>query len=711
MPGRALAMQVAQSSKQLPPQQAHQHARPISLLLEHTAPGQTAPALISLPMAPHETISSLKLRVRSSSQFTRDHVLVLGDRQLLDHETVGQLAHSAKHHGSSPGYLHILVRLKDVESVELRSNQNRSIDWKASKGLRVLNGSTDDESPTLRRSSSALTNLLSDGAKRAPSPTNLAQSDQQRPLSRSSSVAGEGIVHLVVQKPYQLGWRHKPGADRVELSISADTTAGAVAAQLEKLDSLPVGNHRLSFNGRLLASHQSLASYGIGSRAVLELAPLDPLHDDVSSRPGYCISAAGSSRRMIKREDKGSPPLNSPAHALFKGWQAAQAGLASGLVPQLTPTSSGGTYFCKGSDGTKVAVLKPADEEPYGVNNPRTSLGRSPDGHGLRKGIKPGEGAIREVAAFLLDHKGIAGVPPTALVTCKASHMPSTTLDEADSVQPPAPSAAKETAVAAVRRGFMAGGLTQAASKRRSSDITPTAKDSAAATTSQAAAAAAKYGEKLSSLQMFVIADTDCEEQGPSSFSAHEVHKIAQLDMRLANADRNASNILARRGGSRGWTLIPIDHGYCLPSSFQDISFEWMNWPQARVPFSKELREYIAAIDCEADMALLAAHGLHLRSDCKRVARATTLVLQMGAVRNLTPFAIASVMCRESLTKSPLEKLHVRALQLSRGKAFLSLTSDAAALSSASDHEEAYFHHLRELLVQYLDEVHSEEGC
>ena len=31
-----------------------------------------------------------------------------------------------------------------------------------------------------------------------------------------------------------------------------------------------------------------------------------------------------------------------------------------------------------------------------------------------------GEGAIREAAAFLLDHGGFAGVPPTALVN--ASH-------------------------------------------------------------------------------------------------------------------------------------------------------------------------------------------------------------------------------------------------------------------------------------------------
>lgn len=80
-----------------------------------------------------------------------------------------------------------------------------------------------------------------------------------------------------------------------------------------------------------------------------------------------------------------------------------------------------------------------------------------------------------------------------------------------------------------------------------------------------------------------------------------------------------------------------------------EYGHRWVNWPQARVPFSQETREYIAAIDCEADLALLATHGLHLRSDCQRVARATTLVLQMGAARNLTPFAIASVMCRWGL--------------------------------------------------------------
>jgi len=43
---------------------------------------------------------------------------------------------------------------------------------------------------------------------------------------------------------------------------------------------------------------------------------------------------------------------------------------------------------------------------------------------GLRKGVRPGEGAVREVAAFLLDHEHFAGVPPTALVSCYNSSSP-----------------------------------------------------------------------------------------------------------------------------------------------------------------------------------------------------------------------------------------------------------------------------------------------
>uniref|UniRef100_A0A0E0FEE0 1-phosphatidylinositol 4-kinase n=1 Tax=Oryza meridionalis TaxID=40149 RepID=A0A0E0FEE0_9ORYZ len=44
--------------------------------------------------------------------------------------------------------------------------------------------------------------------------------------------------------------------------------------------------------------------------------------------------------------------------------------------------------------------------------------------------------------------------------------------------------------------------------------------------------------------------------------------EICVLDIRLANADRHTGNILTCRDEQgHGLSLVPIDHGYCLPES------------------------------------------------------------------------------------------------------------------------------------------------
>ena len=44
-------------------------------------------------------------------------------------------------------------------------------------------------------------------------------------------------------------------------------------------------------------------------------------------------------------------------------------------------------------------------------------------------------------------------------------------------------------------------------------------------------------------------AEGDCEERGISHLPAHEVHKIAVLDMRLGNCDRNGGELKSRFHG------------------------------------------------------------------------------------------------------------------------------------------------------------------
>lgn len=67
------------------------------------------------------------------------------------------------------------------------------------------------------------------------------------------------------------------------------------------------------------------------------------------------------------------------------------------------------------------------------------------------------------------------------------------------------------------------------------------------------------------------------------------------------------------------------------------------------------------------------------------------MLLKKAAAKDLTPFAIASIMCREGTHKSPMEKLHSRALALAR--------------CSASVDEEAYLRHMSDSLDDYLDQL------
>lgn len=206
---------------------------------------------------------------------------------------------------------------------------------------------------------------------------------------------------------------------------------------------------------------------------------------------------------------------------------SALDGLVKGKTPIRSSEGTGGTYLMLDGSGNKyVAVFKPIDEEPLAVNNPQ-NLPLSPTGEGLKRGTKVGEGAFREVAAFLLDHPktgprsfsnggeiGFSGVPPTALVQClhNGFHYPD---------------------------GFQWS----------------------------------PENIKIGSLQLFMSNYGNCEDIGPQDFPVEEVHKISVFDIRTANADRHAGNILVNKGENGRTMLTPIDHGYCLPEKVRPFYF------------------------------------------------------------------------------------------------------------------------------------------
>ncbi|KAL4565418.1 hypothetical protein LXL04_029512 [Taraxacum kok-saghyz] len=308
-----------------------------------------------------------------------------------------------------------------------------------------------------------------------------------------------------------------------------------------------------------------------------------------------------------------NPNLKIPP-VIWNMLNSASEGLKKLKKPIRSSEGTGGAYFMQHPSGkTYVAIFKPIDEEPMAVNNPH-GLPPSTNGEGLKRGTKVGEGALREVAAYILDHPltgprstkttiGFSGVPPTIMVKCLN--------EEFNHPQ-----------------GYNSS----------------------------------EKNIKVGSLQMFVKNCGSCEDMGPKDFPINEVHKITVFDIRTANADRHAGNILMNREDGR-IVLTPIDHGYCLPENFKDCTFDWLYWPQAREPYSIETLDYIKKLDVEEDIALLRSYGWDLSLECARTFRISTMLLKKGASKGLSPFTIGQIMCRETLNKeSVIEKIVEKAL-------------------------------------------------
>ena len=226
-----------------------------------------------------------------------------------------------------------------------------------------------------------------------------------------------------------------------------------------------------------------------------------------------------------------------------------------GLKPELVLDGTGGTYFLHDARKFKVAVFKPGDEEPYAENNPRGYVKQVMAGNAyeddfesgmsMRAGVKPGESCLREVAAYLLDHDGFSGVPMTTLA--EAKHPTFNTNG-----------AGLTTA---------AGGASMGRHSLISSSIN-----------------APTGVKKVGSVQEYIHAECTMDDLSPSKLNADEVHKIAILDIRLMNADRNAANLLCKRRSDNTLELIPIDHGLCLRTACDVAWFDWcwLDWPQLK---------------------------------------------------------------------------------------------------------------------------------
>lgn len=340
------------------------------------------------------------------------------------------------------------------------------------------------------------------------------------------------------------------------------------------------------------------------------------------------LETASESERIRKLTFGQSPQIDSLVKSVSRA-------LDKNILPVKKSIGVSGLYQLKNACRSVVALFKPIDEEPVsevetvspsdskqitqnvpesdsnklsGMKVPNVQWGRmmrrgrnfAPNigRPSVRKGLYSGELAEREVAAFMLDSKGIHGVPPTCMVEIDGSCFP----------------------------------LANSGSKP-----------------------ASKHG----SCQKFMANNGVVSNISFNKFSTKEVQKIAILDLRILNCDRNEGNILFRRNPENDQIeLIPIDHGLSLPDTLElyDSDLIWITWPQAFLQIEPELMDYIMTLDPKSNFYEL-KNNLNMRSRCLRNFRIAETFLKKCAEAGLSLGRIAKLMYRTNENaRSDLEK-------------------------------------------------------
>lgn len=365
--------------------------------------------------------------------------------------------------------------------------------------------------------------------------------------------------------------------------------------------------------------------------------------------------------------------IDNPIKTLVtKSWK----GLKLGFSPTLCESGVGGTYFMHDEHNRTIGVFKPQDEEMGCLNNPKgfTPKSDSYKDDSAKRGVLVGEAAYRECAAYLLDHEHFAGVPATDLVVCNhpcfSSSLP--LVPSADDnvkigsfqeykehdfdAQDISPSKASKFPVNEVHKIAILdirlfntdrhGGNILVRKVRNNTNRLRRSSDYEDSDFEYDAVPRRTY-------------DSDADENGVMDNQMQfrmDIGSDEEDDDRYYNYDSSDSE------ESVSYTLIPIDHGYTLPHTLSGLSdswFEWLNWPQARTPFSEDAKAYISRLDADKDIALLRQKfGDWIRPECYKVLKITTMWLKIGAHLGLTPYDIGQMMCRKNVDlPSDLEKM------------------------------------------------------
>lgn len=284
--------------------------------------------------------------------------------------------------------------------------------------------------------------------------------------------------------------------------------------------------------------------------------------------------------------------LSSEAFDLIRD---IEEGFEAGYEPELCEEGINGTYFLKDKNGNKIGVFKPQDEEGNSPQNPKNGEDSEKE-LDSSKGIKPGDAALREVAAFLLDSSKFHGVPLTLMA--KISH----------------PSFSNQTVKTGSLQSFVKH---HGCSEDISVNMFPV-----------------HEVQKIGILDIMML---NMDRHG-----GNILFQKTQSGYHLVPIDHGFS--------------MP-EYKSDDESSLGNAWFDWFTWSQAKEKLNPESKRYIEQIDVDANARLL-TEKLSMTPDSIKTMKITTMLLKKGAQSDLSLYDIANLICRQNLDEpSSLEVL------------------------------------------------------
>lgn len=187
--------------------------------------------------------------------------------------------------------------------------------------------------------------------------------------------------------------------------------------------------------------------------------------------------------------------------------------------------------------------------------------------------------------------------------------------------------------------------------------------------------------------------------------SSRRVPRMSPLLSRTARASDSAAFDPRELRRATSVSLVPIDHGLCLPhiTCLDEAEFGWLYWRQAKQPFSAETLRFIGELDGDADAdRLRTVMGPRMREGCLATLRVCTELLKRGAAAGLTLFHIARIMVRDRPdTPSVLEEVVAAARRATAAAAGESVAS--AEFPPRGADERSWYDAMMKQVPQFLD--------